>query len=425
MWLQCAGSLIPNITALDDSGVDAAYGTVAHGVCETWLRSGVKPRHLLNTQQFVENDDWGFMIDIDDDMFDHVYQCVSRCQMEPGDHIVERRVYFSQLTPIPNQGGTMDFAALMPGRALVHDHKFGKSPDNMVFAEENPQAMLYALGIMYEFDSTYNFQDFVVRIAQPRLNHYDEWHTTRRRLLEFAEFVKERAALAWQVDAPRSASEKACKYCRVKASCSANAFLQNQLLEGVFDDLSQDETISKVNEFKSRLDDEFNPFEPAYAQLWTLSTEQIVKLHNHRKMAEKFWNALGAELFNRATVAGENLEPFGLKLVEARSKRLFIDENKARDRLLSFGLPLGKIEKKQLVSPAQAEKLLKAKRADLGKKVAEIPLLLSDLVRKPPGKATLAPLTDNRDALVDLTDQVFDDPSINRENPENSDFEEL
>ena len=233
MWLPCPGSLIPNIMLPDAGNPDSAYGTVAHGLTEQWLKTGKAPEHLLHTTQTVD----GFEVLIDESMMYYVELAVDRCEWEPGEHIVERKVWFSHLTPIPRQGGTLDFAALRKRIGVFADHKFGKSPDNMVIAEDNSQAMLYAIGAMNDPDfKKYDLQDFVIRINQPRLDHYDEWHTTRKRLIEFGHYVKERAALAWSFDAPRVPGPKQCRFCKIRGSCSANAKFQEDLMNAVFEE---------------------------------------------------------------------------------------------------------------------------------------------------------------------------------------------
>lgn len=401
MWLACSGSLVPNVLGSNDAGVDAAYGTVAHSVTEEWLSAGRRPDHLLGTNVFIDSGDWGFLIDIDEEMFHFVEQAVDRSEWVPGDQLVEYRVDFSHLTPIPNQRGTLDFAAMRPGSCTLDDHKFGSSPENIVYAEENPQLMLYAIGLDAEFGPKYNFKEFTLRINQPILRHFDEWTVSRGRLMDFADYVRQRAAAAWQIDAPRTAGAKQCRFCRVRASCAANAKMQEELVSAVFRDETV-QTVEQMQEFVNRIDDDLDPFKLHFAQVGQLTTAQMARLLPFRHMADSWWKALAAELDKRAA-AGEKIP--GMKIVEGRTHRQFKDEAKAREYLLQLGLARDAIIKESLVSPNQAETLLR--RA--GRKTKELPELFNGWVYKPPGKATIVPLSDRRDELVDVAGLVFGD----------------
>lgn len=401
MWLACSGSLIPNVLASNDAGPDAAFGVVAHSVTEEWLSSGRRPDHLIGTNVFIESGDWGFLITIDEEMFHYVEQSVDRSEWLPGDQLIEYRVDFSHLTPIAHQRGTLDFAAMQPGRVTLDDHKYGSSPENIVYAEENPQLMIYAIGLDAEFGPKYKFKDFTLRINQPILHHFDEWNVSRRRLMDFADYVQERAAAAWQIDAPRTAGAKQCRFCRVRASCAANAKMQEELVSAVFRDETM-QTVEQMQEFVNRIDDESEPFKLHFAHVGQLTTAQMARLIPFRHMADSWWKALTEELGKRAA-AGEKIP--GMKIVEGRTHRHFRDDNQARDHLMSLGLKREAIVKEELVSPSQAEVLLR--RA--GHKTKELPALLNGLVVKPPGKATLVPLSDRRDELVDVAGLVFGD----------------
>lgn len=402
MWLTCAGSLIPNVLAKDSAGEDAAEGTVAHALGEQWLLDGKKPSSLLGTWEWVAEGERVFEIQRTHEMFDYVEMYVDWCADLPGDHYVETRVDFSSLTPIPNQGGTADHAACTPGRLVITDLKYGKSPENIVYAKNNTQAMLYALGFLFKTDWFYDFREIVIRIAQPRLDHFDEWVVSRDELMMFAGFVKERAARAWSLNAPRTPSPYGCKWCKVKATCLAYAKLQEDLLEGVFESVAREVMPAEMGDFEQRLerDDVF----ASKASPNDLDTASLTTLLGYRPMAEKWWKAVEAEVVRRALDG--NIDP-RRKFVASRSNRVFMDAGKAKQQLLDAGLPREKIVSEKLVSPSQAEKLLR--EYGFGKpKIAE---LLQGLVLKPPGKPVLVPVEDRRPALVDISEDVFRDLS--------------
>lgn len=406
MFLACSGSLIPNVLAADQAGFDAAWGTVAHGVTEQWLKAGKAPSHLLGKPEFIESGDWGHLIQIDDEMFYHAERCVDVCEWLPGDHLIEEHVDFSHITPIPNQGGTLDFAAL--GRTTyLRDHKFGSSPENIVTAEENPQLMLYAIGILRRYGQRYDIREFVLGINQPRLDHFDEWVCSVKRLREFEEYARERMAAAWAFDAPRTPGPKQCRFCKVRATCGANAKMIDDLISAAF----IDETVpaEAVVAFKERLEGEYEVIPAPAAEL---STGHLAKLLPWRSTIESWLESVEVELNKRAQ-RGETVP--GHKLVEARTHRKFRNPEAVKSVLFEAGLTRDQVISESMVSPNQAQDLLRSK---LKLKPKEIEELLSGHIYKPPGGATLVPLTDRRPEKVDVTALAFSDSTRKPEDEE-------
>lgn len=397
MWLGCAGSLIPNLFAPDESGEDAAYGTVGHMVGETWLKEGKRPKHLLGKTFWVDGEGFGFFITVDEVMMDYVKRYVDWCKNLPGDHFTETRVDFSQLTPIPNQGGTADHCACTYQRMVITDLKLGKGV--RVYAKDNSQALLYALGFFFAWDWLYDFREIVIRIAQPRLDVFEEWIVDREYLLKFAEYVRERAAAAWLENAPRTPSAEACQWCRVQRTCAAKAKVVIDLAEGAFDDLGKPVTESEMRYFKDVLRD---TDAPNVLEAATLTTSELEKLYDWRSTVEKFFKGVAEELERRAKLGAKlKLQ----KLVEGRSFRVFKSKDKAVEALVGLGLDRDDLLKEEMASPAEVEKLLIA----AGHKRKDVPDLLKDLVFRPPGKATLASIRDGRPALADQYDDAFSD----------------
>ena len=398
MYLNCAGSLIPNILAPDDSGEDAAYGTVGHAVTELWSKQGkAAAKKLIGTTQTVNNGGVDYVIEIDDDMLVHVRSCIDWNEFLPGDHYHEVHVDFSDLTPIPNQGGTADFLAITQGRMVVCDYKFGKG--HIVYAFNNTQLMLYAYGALLRFGIDYDIDEIEIRIAQPRLDHFDEWIISRKDLMEFAKWAKERMAAAWVINAPRTPGDKQCQWCKVKTTCVANLKMQSDLMLAVFDDIGAPVTEEQMLDLKDDL--EFHQmFEPVKAV--TLSTADMAFLLQYRGMVERWWGALADELLRRA-LGGENVP--GYKLVESRSHRKFKSVLDTVTALAEHGIKRSELITEELASPADVEKLLRK----VGVRAKDIPALLASLVTKPPGKPTLASVADKRPALADHSEEAFSD----------------
>lgn len=377
--ITCPASLRASVGEPDAPGVDAVHGTVGHYIHEQRLRSNhpvqnyvgmhplqFMPRHELTDAEWklipysrgLRPDD-DFVITTD--FVEAVEESVQWCREVPGDHYVEERVNISPWCPIPEQFGTADHFACSPGLLVVTDLKMGTGVQ--VFATRNYQAILYALGVINEYDWMYDFDKVVIRIAQPRLNHFDVWETTKAELLKIGEYIKERFALANKKNAPFQPEEHACKFCPVSYKCKA---LADTVLD--YFDFEDDATRDDV-----KLEAEF------------LTLERAVEIFKQRSLFKLWIGAVEADIATRLSRDPESVP--GLKLVAGRSVRFWKDPDAARDDLALYVDDEAKLfTQPTLVSPAQAEKLLcKADRS-----------IVSELADKQPGKPTIVDAADPR-----------------------------
>lgn len=455
MWLLCSGSLIPNLMAQDDAGIDAAYGTVGHEVGEEWLlriddqRDGLanipvelidecRPSYLVGRIVQVKQRSDTFDILIDDDMLAYVRQYIVWCAQLPGSHYIETRNDFSELTPLPKQGGTADHAACDWQVLTITDLKMGKGeqvfaamdlsdPRALIFdaglegdLNGNPQALIYAAAFFLKWDWLYDFQRIVIRIAQPRIDHFQTWETTREELLKFMEHVKIRSAAAWVKDAPRTPSKKGCRWCKVKGSCAARAAWMKELRlsesDDVFDPVVIDDDGVIEGQFTVKTYDSKamaavntdlveNGFDPDAPNPGELSTAALAKLLPHRKLIEDWFKQVDAELLKRSI----NEHVPGYKRVTGREgNRIWIDEKVAAEELEFVGISGTARYNITLLSPAQATEYLRTKYRLTSEVAAG---LIAHLVTRSAGKPTLVPLTDKREAIPDVG-SVFDDVSV-------------
>ncbi len=422
----CPEYLIINTLAEDDTNIDSATGTVAHWLAEKWLKTGKRPTKWIGRTRTVKD----FEIEITDEMMEFVHDFVRRCEElaeESEESFTERQVDISDLTPIPDQGGTLDFGGMGPGWIKIVDLKYGKEPVlafDPVERKINKQLGIYAWGVFLEFDWLYNFQKITLAISQPRLpGGYSEVTITREELIEFADWVREKWALHWSSPKGRVPTIKGCRWCAARTTCPAlylftadmtsDAGFRNHddddddVIEGEYEVISEE----RMQEANALILDEFSPSPfPKLPKPVELSTKAMEKLLRYQKLLDNYFNAIRAELLDRAISDEEELTWW--KLVMSRSNRKWVDDDEfIVEQLKSKGLELSDIYKTVMLSPAEMERMLHTKAemklVDAKKFMAE-----AGLAVQPPGQKTLAPKSDNRKALPKDTD-VFrnhDDP---------------
>jgi len=351
-WITCPGSVRLEEKFPDTTSPAAAEGTAAHALAEVCLTMNLAP------EQYIGSTVEGHLVD--EHMAGHVATYIDYINMHPGVHYFEVKVDYSAYAP--GGYGTADCVSFADGVMRVIDLKYGLGVK--VFADDNAQLKLYALGAFLEHGFDFQVDVIEMTIVQPRLDHIDTAIVRVKDLLAWARnVVKPAAELAMTDDAPFNPNEGACRFCKAKASCKALADHNLIAVQGEFDNL--DEALEQ------RSPDTLNPEEIAeLLQKADLITSWATSLKEHA----------ATTLFNGGVIPG-------YKVVSGRSHRKWVDDEKAAYEVHKL---LGQAAfTSRLKSPAQVEKILG--RADSGE--------IADLIVKPEGKPTLVSDTDPRPAV--------------------------
>lgn len=392
MFMNCLGSLIPNLLADDESSYEAAEGTVAHYVAETWLKDQATPWHLLDTVMSVpRRNGEPHQVTITEEMFAYVEEYCAWVGETPGTHYVELKVDYSAFTPIPNQGGTADHVFVEWQKLTITDLKYGKGIK--VYARDHEQTQAYAMGVFLKLDWLYDFQEIVIRICQPRLDHFDEWVISRADLLTFMERFREKAFAAWVPGAPRTPGPKQCQWCKIRTDCPALLGATTAVVQGQFPD--DDEPLTYDLEALQAIAAEtemISAIQPAHVP--KLTVEALSRALVMRPIIER-WLREVEEHLEYLAESGVELPFHEMKRGRA-GRRAWINKNEAAKFLLQHGAEKFDLYTTILASPAQAEELLKI--ATRGSKAA-VKAMLDPYVIQPPGRITLALKSDKRMAV--------------------------
>lgn len=360
-WLNCPGSVKAEQDYSNSSSSAANEGSCAHEVGDLCLRNNT------HTDEYIGQTFFG--VTVDSEMAEHVQGYVDFVRSFEGELFPEQQVDFSPW--VPDGFGTSDAIVIADDKVHVIDLKYGKGVP--VYAEKNTQGMLYALGVYNDYGYLFDHQEtFVIHIYQPRIGNFSEWEISLKDLLKWGEWVKLQADLALSDEAERVPGDKQCQWCRAKGDCKALFNYTQSIIMADFDDIEALENPEK------------------------LSAEQKRRVIENRGLIESWLKSVEASVMDKL-LAGEKFT--GYKLVEGRSNRKWSNEQDALKILLSVKSEDDIYTKKMITAP-QAEKLLgKAEKH-----------LIADLIIKPEGKPTLAPESDKRPALGDVSDcfQIID-----------------
>ncbi|MGE0278302.1 MAG: DUF2800 domain-containing protein [Nitrospiraceae bacterium] len=381
-WMHCTGSVRATAGMESKSSKYAIEGTAAHelaAACLTENRSANAQASIWNYATTVYDEkDVGHVIPVTQEMIDAVQMYVDyvRERAVGGELRVETEFDLAPLKPPEPMFGTADAMIWFPDKLFleVADLKYGQGVT--VEAEDNSQLMMYALGAVVALGK--RPERIRVTIVQPR-GHHDEgpirsYEFTWAELVEFKNKLFGKAKETQDPNAPLTPGPW-CKFCPALPTCSAHHKLAVATAQEEFSVLSDEGALPPPDQ---------------------ISPEQRRFVLENAQVVIDWLQSVQADALARV-LRGEEVE--GFKVVEGRSNRKWKDEERVEMYLTRKGLKVDERRTSKLISPAQAEKIFKAKGF---KKIPE------KFIEKPPGAPRLAPADDPRPAMIVGIDAEFE-----------------
>lgn len=374
-WMRCPGSVQACAGLPDESSPFADEGTAAHFLASECLTGDAGAFAYLGATIAVgSTTHWGpeagahesgarlFVVDQDmalavGDYIDYVRDVV---KATGGTLLVEQRLPIEDITGEPGAHGTSDVVILAGRELIVIDLKFGRGVP--VDAEDNEQLQIYALAAFREFSLAQDFDTVRMVIHQPRLGAVSEAVMSVDDLADFGERVTEAANYTREFDPLLNPSEKACRWCKAKATCPA---LRAEVVE-------QFENVAQPQD------------EPADVLADCMAKVELI---------EGWCKSVRAEVEARL-LAGKPVR--GWKVVQGKKgNRKWTSEAEAEEALKAMRIKHDQMYDYSVISPTTAEKLAKAEV--IGPR--QWPKL-QGLITQAEGKPSVAPESDKRPALV-------------------------
>ena len=365
-WMRCPASVVVTRDMPEDSSPYAIEGTCAHRLAEL----------LLNGADGFPAEEAAKVIaaGVDpDSLVEPVRVYVDYVRSLGSEIVTEVSLDISLITKEPEARGTSDAVVFSEGVLHVCDLKYGKGEP--VSADGNPQLAIYAGAALAAFDFLGEIREVCMHIVQPRLNSISVWRVSVDELMAFlADVTRAGAQCLRLLDENRDPDTvpaeffqpcaKACRFCRHRGKCAA---LAKYALSVAGLDL------------------------PAPLKA-SLDVQQLAYILDRIGLIKSWMGEVEAAA-HAALMEGREVP--GYKLVEGRAgSRKWTDESKAEKLLKAWKVPADFRYVKSLISPTQAEKLLKLKTLT-DEQWAE----LCGYVSREPGKPTVVPASDKRPAI--------------------------
>lgn len=326
-WTSCPSSLkrIENAPPQEDNKA-GIIGTYCHELMEVCLENGLTVAKV--GLKFVEDKSvfTKDMIERVQGFIDYVWEELEK--YPNAKLLVEKRVYLDKLH-ITEAFGTVDVAIVEPfGTLHIIDYKDGFE---WVGHIDNTQMIYYALGICYE--EGFDFGEIKTTIYQPKTGRAGEDYMPRtdtfapEKLLRFEKFFIDSIAVCESATEDSDLNAGAwCRWCPAKISCPALTKSSFEMAQLDFTEVVQpDPKHLTSDQIKSILD------RSAYLKLWIKEVERYAE-ENIRK--------------------GNKISGWGL--IPTRAQRVWVEP-------IMVGMGYPELLKHEIMSPAEAEKLLKKK----------------------------------------------------------------
>lgn len=348
--IHCPPSLLLEEQFEEGESIYAAEGTAGHELAEHLIRKYLKLRTKRPTSEYYTDE----LISAVNEYVSFVIGEIESARRDCSHPVivVEQRVDASEY--VDNCFGTADMVIITDKVAHVIDLKLGKGVE--VHAEENPQLMIYGLGVLHMAESLYDIETVRMTIFQPRLYNVSSWAVDTEYLKRWGDEVLRPAGAQAMIGAGEFAAGTWCRFCRARNQCRARAehFLEMAKMDfkrpALLTDDEVADIISKADELSKWASDVY-----AFAQ------EQAISNGKH-------WP--------------------GYKVVEGRSNRKFTSDEEVIEAAQAAGYK--DIFRKSLIGLTEMERLM-------GKE--QFNNILGRLVYKPKGKLALVPDSDKREAV--------------------------
>jgi hypothetical protein len=410
-WLVCAGKPAMERDLPDDSNKDSDYGTAAHEVASMCLTESKDPAAYRGRRIAVGHHK---TIEVDEKMVDGVRIYVEMVQKRIADYqllgatsvelLVEQRVPIGHITGEVGAEGTADVVIIVlwpDGTALIDvvDLKFGVGVK--VYAENNPQAMMYALGAVEKFSIVTDFDRVRIGIHQPRVSEGpSDWELSMEDLQTFGKYAAGQAihALAvYEHEKPGAYAHHLtpgdhCKktFCKARATCPKLALFVQDSVGADFETLVAEDANGGDT-------DSIVPSDMPAASI-AVKFKAIDIIEDWCKAVRAKAEAM---LFDHGN-SPEIIAELGIKLVQGKQgNRAWSSAAEAEAAMKSMRLKVDEMYDFSLISPTTAEKVLK----DSPKKWKRVEALIT----RSPGKPSVAPASDKRPPLeIKVVAEDFD-----------------
>lgn len=369
-WLVCTPSVRLEEQFEDKTSEYMEEGTLAHAIAELKLRNyftepmgkrkfNSEMKKLQQNERYQEE-----MQEHTDTYLDYIKEIALKSPVKP-TVVIEMKVDYSKYAK--DGFGTADCILIMDKKLHIIDFKYGKGVP--VYAEDNPQLKLYALGALDKYKILYPIENIELHIVQPRIENISSFELSRTVLEEWGNAAVIPAAEKAFLGIGEFVPGEHCRFCKAKGCCVARA----------------DKNLKAIEDFKPvdyKKNDRKDKLEKIAKNI--LTENEIGIILSQLTDVESWINDL-KEYALKSILEGRDIT--GWKVVEGRSNRTISDIDKAFEIIKNYGIDEALLYEKKPLSITELEKLLTKKKFND---------LIGDFVVKPQGKPTLAPISDKR-----------------------------